>query len=187
MRLVKWLVAIVVGISLSLVGLSSLEMRSARTLEYWSPPKESKLGVVLGTSPENFIGGQNPYFFSRIEAAAQCVHSAYIDRLMLSGGKDEPEAMRDALIKAGVAEEVLILDHQGNNTQSSMRNASLIAQGHPFVVISQEFHIERAIYLARREKIPALGGCVAEDPKNPIVIAREHLARVKAVFFSDGY
>jgi vancomycin permeability regulator SanA len=189
MRLVKWLTA---GIVIALVFpflimnlgiVVNLEMRPALTLEYWAPPRESKLGVVLGTSPENFIGGPNPYFFNRIHAAAGCIQSGYIEKLVLSGAGDEPEAMREALINLGVAEQALMLDQQGINTQTSMRNTNSIANGKPFVVISQAFHIERAIYLARREKIPALGGCVAEDPKNPIVMAREYLARVKAVFF----
>jgi SanA protein len=189
MRLVKWVVAgIVIALVfpfliMNLALLVNLEMRSALTLEYWAPPRESKLGVVLGASPENFIGGPNPYFFNRIDAAAECFQSGYVEKLVLSGAGDEPEAMREALINAGVAEEALMLDQQGINTQSSVRNMNSIANGKPFVVISQAFHIERAIYLARREKIPALGGCVAQDPENPFVIAREYLARVKAVFF----
>jgi len=136
--------------------------------------------LVLGTSTENFLGGPNPYFYNRIDAAARAYMAGKMERLILSGGGQEPDQMSVALHERGVPLEAMHLDHEGVNTRASVEEASKKVVDGPLLVISQGFHVERAIYLGDRLGV-TIYGLAAEDPENPIVMAREFLSRLKAV------
>jgi len=139
-----------------------------------------EFAVVLGTSTENFIGGPNPYFYSRIDTAASAFKAGKVDTLILSGGGQEPDQMSVALHERGVPLEAMLQDHQGVNTRASVEEASKKVGDGPLLVISQGFHVERAIYLGDQLGV-TMYGLAAEDPENPIVMAREFLSRLKAV------
>jgi SanA protein len=147
------------------------------------PAADQEVGVVLGTSPVNFFGDLNPYFSNRMDAAEELYKQGRVKTLILSGGPGEPEAMQQALEKRGVPPDALILDSKGVDTNQSVLNAAELGRGNPFMVISQRFHVERAIYLAKKHGLH-VSGYPAEDPMNPLILFREYLSRVKAVFIS---
>src|SRR5687767_10457908 len=73
---------------------------------------EFRCGLVLGTSEKLGGGIDNPFFVSRIEAAFELYKAGKIKRLLLSGdnsrvGYDEPEMMKQALMKKGVPDSVI--------------------------------------------------------------------------------
>ena len=136
--------------------------------------------LVLGTSTENFLGGPNPYFYNRIDAAARAYKAGRVESLILSGGGQEPDQMSAALYERGIPLEAMFLDHEGVNTKASVEEASEKLGDGPLLVISQGFHVERAIYLGDQLGL-TMYGLAAEDPENPIVMAREFLSRLKAV------
>jgi SanA protein len=66
--------------------------------------------------------------------------------------------MKKALIKAGIREEDITLDYAGFRTLDSVVRAKVIfGQEHGFIIISQPFHVERALFLARANDIDAIG------------------------------
>ncbi len=142
--------------------------------------RQYEFGLVLGTSERNFFGGSNPYFDARIVAAADLYRTGVVRRLILSGGAEEVSEMRNRLIAHQVPESVLVLDPQGRSTMDSARNALGLTNDGEILVISQKFHVERAIYLANKIGLK-VHGYSAHDPGNPVVMVREWLARVKAV------
>lgn len=145
-------------------------------------------GLVLGTSKTTRNGGANPYFVYRINAAVQLYKSGKVKYLIVSGdnsrkGYDESTDMKNALIERGVPEDVIYLDYAGFRTLDSVVRCKSIFDQDEFLVISQKFHNERAIYLARYNGLRAIGYC-AKDVGNTygmVVHIREKLARVNAV------
>lgn len=124
-------------------------------------PKQ-KVGVVLGTSKQLKNGYLNQYFVKRIEATAELFHNGKIEYIIVSGDNstkdyNEPEDMKNALIEKGVPEDKIFLDYAGFRTFDSVIRAKEIFGQTAFIIISQKFHNQRAIYLARKNGIEAYG------------------------------
>ncbi len=115
-----------------------------------------RVGLVLGTR-----GGSNPYFVHRMEAAAALYHAGKVQHLLVSGDNghrdyNEPMDMRTALMAAGVDSNDITLDFAGFRTLDSVVRALKVFGQSEFVVISQRFHNERAVYIAREHGIKAV-------------------------------
>jgi SanA protein len=122
----------------------------------------TKVGLVLGTTDR--IGGrENLYFRYRIDAAAEAFHAGKVETLIVSGDNrssryyDEPEKMRQALVARGVPAARIVDDGDGIRTLDSVIRAKEIFGADTVLFISQRFHIERAIYLAKAHGLNAYG------------------------------
>ena len=115
--------------------------------------KPADAGFVLGTSPHLRGGYPNPYFDNRIAAAAQLFAAGKVRYLVVSGnqatGYDEPTAMREALIAAGVPPERIYRDYAGFRTLDSVLRANRVFEQTRAIFVSQPFHLARALFLAR--------------------------------------
>ncbi|MBK9147898.1 MAG: YdcF family protein [Flavobacteriales bacterium] len=146
----------------------------------------NEVGLVLGTTHRGRGGGGNPYFNHRIAAATELYRSGKVSCLLVSGDNgmlsyNEPREMRRALMAAGIDSSRIVLDFAGFRTLDSVVRSREIFGQQRFTVISQRFHNERAVYLARRMGIEAVG-YNAKDPgtlRGMRVWIRERLARVK--------
>lgn len=121
-----------------------------------------KVGLLLGTSKQLKNGHMNQYFVKRIEAAAELFREGKIEYIIVSGDNstkdyNEPEDMKNALMEKGVPEDRIILDYAGFRTFDSVIRAKEIFGQTAFVIISQEFHNQRAVYIARKNGIEAYG------------------------------
>ena len=153
---------------------------------------KTKVAVVLGTAP-NLVGGyQNYYFTYRIEAATKLYKSGKVTHFILSGDHgrknyNEPEAMKQALVQNGIPANVIYLDHAGFRTLDSMIRAKEIFGQNEFIVVSQEFHNERAVYIARQNGIKAFGYNAKDVNKHTGLKTniREYFARTKV--FIDSF
>ena len=118
--------------------------------------------LVLGTSPIGRNGGPNLYFLSRIDATAKLYEAGKIDRILVSGDNrkveyNEPEEMKKALVDKGIPEEVIFLDYAGFRTFDSVVRAKEVFGQSEFIVVSQRFHSERAVFIAGKKGIKAAG------------------------------
>lgn len=148
----------------------------------------NKVALLLGTAPVTPYGGHNRYFDYRIDATASLYKSGKISYILVSGdnhkkGYDEPTWMKEALMKQGVPENAIILDYAGFRTLDSVVRSKEIFGQEKITIISQEFHNERAVYLAEHYGIDAVA-FNAKDvellrKKLKIAIFREALSRVK--------
>lgn len=114
----------------------------------------NKVGLVLGTS--RFLGNGTPnlYFNYRIDAAAALFKAGKINYIVVSGDNsrktyNEPEDMKNELIKKGIPENVIYLDYAGFRTLDSVIRVEEIFGQQQFTIISQQFHNERAVFIAR--------------------------------------
>lgn len=146
-----------------------------------------KVGLLLGTAPITPEGEHNYYFDYRIEAAARLFQAGKIDYILVSGDNhdrdyDEPTCMRDSLVAHGVPADRIVLDYAGFRTLDSIVRAKKIFGQDSLTIISQKFHNERAIYLAKSSGISTLGynaRDVSRWSKYIKIHGREYLARVK--------
>ena len=153
------------------------------------PPRETAL--VLGTSPKMKSGVSNPYFTSRMDAAALLYHHGKIKKIIVSGekspGYDEPFAMKNYLVyQEGVPESIIVEDPKGFKTQSSISNCKNIYQQNDVIIVSQGFHNLRALFYARNNDMNALGFDAQDVLSNQSYYrnqSREFLARVVDVVY----
>lgn len=146
-----------------------------------------KAALVLGCAP-TVRGRPNLFFTRRIEAAARLHQKGRVGALIVSGDNstkeyDEATAMKEALVKAGVPAAAIHLDHAGFRTLDSVVRAREVFGQEAFVVVSQRFHNERAVFLARRLGMEAVAFDAGEvrGPGGTMTRLREWLARVQAV------
>ena len=146
----------------------------------------NRVGLLLGTSKAGRNGHNNPYYDHRIEATIKLMRAQKIKYLVISGDNgrqdyNEPEMMRSDLIRAGVDSSLIYLDYAGFRTFDSIKRLKEIFGQDSVTVISQQFHNERAIYIASKEGISAIGFNAADvgSRQGMKTQIREKLARVK--------
>lgn len=120
-----------------------------------------KYGLLLGTSP----GAQNSnlFFNTRIEAAKILYEKGKIEYIIVSGDNstssyNEPLYMKTELERRGVATDKIVMDYAGFRTLDSvLRAKEIFSLTDDITIISQPFHLERALFLAKFHKINAIG------------------------------
>ncbi|MGB5646421.1 SanA/YdcF family protein [Muriicola sp.] len=147
---------------------------------------KNKVGIVLGTSSHLIQGGNNPYYTNRIAATIALYKAGKIDLVLVSGDNatqyyNEPDTFKKDLIKGGIPEDKIILDPSGLRTLDSMVRAKEVFGLDSVTVISQKFQNERAIYLAQKKGLYAIGYNAKdiEGSQGMKVQVREYFARVK--------
>lgn len=151
---------------------------------------KNKVGIVLGTSKYQKGGTINFYYQYRIDAVTELFHSGKIDFILISGDNkhqsyNEPQTIKKDLVKKGIPENKIYLDYAGFRTLDSMVRAKEIFGQESITVVSQQFHNERAVYIAEKRGVKAIG-YNAKDVNLRTgykVKLREYFARVKV--FSD--
>ena len=146
----------------------------------------NKVGLLLGTSKYLPNGRTNLFYLFRIEATVKLYNQGKIRYIIVSGDNgreeyNEPEQMRKDLVLAGIDSSRIYLDYAGFRTFDSMVRLKKIFGQDSVTVISQPFHNERAIYIASKEGIAAIG-FNAKDVNAEAALkvqVREKFARVK--------
>lgn len=165
------------------------------TIEWYSADKtfsdmenipKNKVGLVLGTASRLVKGGVNPYYAHRIRATIDLFKAGKIDFVLVSGDNgsiyyNEPNTIKKDLVKGGIPEERIFLDYAGFRTLDSVVRAKEIFGLDHVTVISQEFHNERAIFLAKHKGLNAIGYNAKDISGNEAIKVhfREYFARVK--------
>jgi len=146
----------------------------------------NKIGLLLGTSHKVKGGNTNYYYYHRIKAALELYKSGKITKIICSGDNgtrsyNEPIQMQKDLIKGGVPIENIILDYAGFRTLDSVIRAKEVFGQNRMTIISQKFHTERAVFIARSKGIEAIGYNAADvnDSSRWKLMLREKLARTK--------
>lgn len=149
-----------------------------------------EVGLLLGTNPKGRTGRPNQFYCRRIDATVALFEAGKIDRLIISGARhdslyDEPAAMKAELLLRGIPESVITLDGEGFRTINSVGRAKDVFGADSLIVISQQFHNERTLFLAKHLGVDAIAYNAANTSSRRwkvLMFGRECLARVKAVF-----
>jgi SanA protein len=145
--------------------------------------------LVLGTSKFLGNGNRNLYYSNRIKAAIELYNRKKIDFIIVSGDNrnrnyNEPITMYNDMIAAGIPGQKIILDYAGFRTLDSVVRGKEVFGQDKFTIVSQSFHNQRAIYIARRRGIEAIA-FNSEDPSGKPSLKfqmRELAARMLVLF-----
>jgi SanA protein len=143
------------------------------------------VGVVFGAGLAP--GGEaSPLLAERLETALALFHAGKVQRLLLTGNAgahhDEIRAMRHYLLNAGVPERALLGDQEGTSTFDSCWRARSIFGVQQALLITQRFHLPRALFLAEHAGMSAHGVAAGGRPRwTSPAVWRELLARPLAV------
>ena len=148
---------------------------------------EAQVIIVLGA----YVRGDNLSMVleDRIKVALELYNDGKAEKILLSGDHgqtdyDEVNSMRRYVLNEGIDEEDVFLDHAGFDTYDSMFRAKEVFDVESAIIVTQEFHIDRAVYIARKLGIEAVGFSVNQDKYKTFLqmnwYTREYLSRVKA-------
>jgi SanA protein len=145
-----------------------------------------QVGVVLGTAKYYRTGVINQYYRYRIQGALNAYNSGKVNYLLLSGDNalqsyNEPMTMRRDLIKGGVDPADIVLDYAGFRTLDSIVRTRKVFDTNDFIIITQRFHCERALFIALHMGIQAQCYAVPSPKDMWSVRLREFGARFGAL------
>ncbi len=142
--------------------------------------------LILGAGNSPLGDWQNPTFINRMNAAVYLHQQLHLKRMVCSGKQDLPlydEAhdMQQYLIQKGLPDHLLLLDEKGASTFQSIQNYAERFPGDSVIIVSQQLHLQRAIFIARLSGLKAKGfsaGAFRAEAKQELLLY-ESLARVK--------
>ncbi len=156
------LLILVLGLVFGFITNAIVEQRSEFTYNSVAKIPSCKTGLLLGTSKYVKSGNINQYYQNRIDATVELYNAGKIKFVLISGDNstknyDEPTTMKEDLIARGVPDNKIFLDYAGFRTLDSVVRAKEIFGQTKLCIISQQFHNERAIYIAEKNGIDAVG------------------------------
>ena len=142
--------------------------------------------MVLGTAKYYRTGVINQYYRYRIQGAVNAYNSGKISYLLLSGDNalqsyNEPRTMRRDLIAAGIEPANIVLDFAGFRTLDSIVRTRKVFDTNDFIIITQRFHCERALFIAQHMGIQAQCYAVPSPKDMWSVRLREVAARLGTI------
>jgi SanA protein len=132
-----------------------------------------RVAIVFGAGL-TFDGRPMPALADRVRTAVDLYAAGKVQKLLMSGDNrfvdyNEPEAMRQYALARGVPDEDIVLDYAGRRTYDTCYRADYIFGVQDAILVTQWFHLDRALYTCDKLGIDAVG--VAAD-RRPYVAAR---------------
>ena len=195
-----WLLAVIaIGLCTLMLAIASLiNVIVKQTVSGQIVPEEDAAGIdadcilVLGAGVRE-DGTPSPMLADRLNTAVSLYRLGASSRILMSGDHrnddyDEVGPMKAAAAAAGVPSGAVFLDHAGYSTYDSLYRAKEIFGAEKIVIVTQEYHLYRALYIAHALGLDAVG--VAAPPKNDLGQLyrdlREWAARVKDFVYVMG-
>jgi SanA protein len=107
-------------------------------------------------------GSAGPVLRDRVETAVQLYQQGKVEKLLMSGDNrfveyNEPEAMRQYALDLGVPNRDIVLDYAGRRTYDTCYRASAIFQVDSAILVTQNFHLPRALFLCNSFGVESMG------------------------------
>ena len=144
--------------------------------------------IVLGAGVRS-DGSPSPMLQDRLNTGIELYENGVSDRILMSGdhtkkGYDEVNIMKDYAINKGIPSENVFMDHAGISTYDSIYRAKEIFLAEKILIVTQEYHLYRALHIAEKLGVEAYG--VSADVRvyagQELRELREKAARVKDFF-----
>ncbi|MGW3118462.1 SanA/YdcF family protein [Streptomyces sp. NPDC001107] len=161
--------AVMAGCVLALLPVTWLYVTMGDRLRTPADAPRTEVAVVFGAGLWN--GEPSPYLANRLKAAAELYREGRVEVVLVTGDNsrkdyDEPDAMRTYLKKHGVPEGRIVSDYAGFDTWDSCVRAKKIFGVDRAVLISQGFHIRRAVALCEAAGVDSYG--IGVDAKHDV-------------------
>ena len=192
----KWLFPLLSLVCLGILAFILIQMRIWSLSRDHRVSRESALPaqaiLILGAKVDS-SGNMSPALLGRMEEGLALYRLGKSQTILISGDgenqqRNEIAAMKSWLLEQGVPEEDILSDHHGLNTYASLYRARHVYQRETLLVVTQDYHLGRALYLGRQLGLSCEGVGTpnsvfkAQLPQN---LLRESLARVKAFFNAE--
>lgn len=190
-----------VVIAAVVLGLALLGLFFVLALDRWTEASSaSRISSRLAEVPEHRValvlgamvypdGRLSAMLHDRVAAAVRLYKAGKVEKLLMSGDNsqsryDEVTAMRNAAIRMGVPSDDVVRDFAGFRTWDSLYRAREIWGLKDLVIVTQRFHLPRALFIARGLGIDA-HGYVADRPGGyPLAGRRSRLREIPARFLA---
>ncbi len=195
MSYIKWI--FLLGV-LGIVGTVGLDRYISYTAEdnIYTEVKNipvKNAALLLGTAKYIAKGKQNYFYTYRIRAAVKLWKEEKVKAIVVSGDNstkryNETARMYKDLIRAGVPKKYITSDYAGFRTLDSIVRAEAVFDLEDYIIVSQQFHLERALFIAKAKGQKVIGFAakdIAGTKAANKMMVREYLARFKA--FLDIY
>ncbi len=145
---------------------------------------ETEAALVLGASV--IRGTPSPILAERADSAIALYKAGKVSKILVTGddaarSHDEVTPVRKYLLDAGIPAEDIFLDHAGFDTYSSMYRAREVFRAASITIVTQDFHLPRALWVARNLGLVAYGVVASGGERSFDGYLREIPASVKAV------
>ena len=187
----KWVTSLLLAVVIFIIISNIIIVQSTKQDIYTTiseTPSGKRVALILGTSRYTTFGTANLFFKYRIAAAADLYDLGKVDHIIVSGDNalkeyNEPRQMLQALINLGVPQEAITLDYAGFRTLDSVVRCKKVFGQNKIIIISQRFHVERALFIAKKYDIEAIGYAALSPPESYSLKThiREYFAKTKAV------
>ena len=166
-----WAAAAVLGASALMLALIMYVQQASAPYIFASvasAPK-STAALVLGASVYQ-DGTLSPILAARADKAAELYFAGKVQKILVTGDNsrlshNEVNPVGKYLMNLGIPKADIFLDHAGFDTYSSMYRAKVVFDVSKVTIVSQPFHLARAVYLARSLGIDATGVDAAGEPE----------------------
>ena len=133
-------------------------IRRVASVEHIEP---RRVAIVFGAGLWR-DGSPTPVLRDRVTAAAHLYFEEKVEKLLMSGDNrvvvyNEPAAMREYALLLGVPDEDIVLDYAGRRTYDTCYRAKAIFQVDEAILVTQSFHLPRALYLCNQLGVNATG------------------------------
>ena len=192
---IKWVVLLCIAGLLSVYLLDRYIDFTAKDTIYTDVKTvpHKKAALLLGTAKYIAKGKKNYFYVYRIRAAVALWKAGKVDAIVVSGDNatkyyNETIRMENDLVKAGIPKKYISADYAGFRTLDSVVRAEAIFDLEDYIIVSQKFHLERALFIAKAKGQKVIGFAAKELEGTKAarkMRIREYLARVKA--FLDVY
>lgn len=151
------------------------------------PDNTYETAIVLGAG----VRGNEPTAIlrDRIQGSINLYKARKVKRIIMSGANEEPHnaqvrVMTTYAVEAGVPREAIIADPNGQRTKLTMREASQTFHVNKAIIVTQKYHLYRALYLADAYGIESIGYATDYSTYKYQILqnGREILARLKSIF-----
>jgi SanA protein len=186
--------ALVVGVALVLLALAILVPNLMITqgakpyiVESAEAAPHAQCAIILGARIHE-DGTPYPMLADRLDTGIKLYQLGKVDKLLLSGEHfrvpyNQVDVMLQYVLARGVPEEDVFTDYSGLDTYDTMYRALNVFQVKTALIVTQDFHLSRSVYIARHLGLEVTGvdSDIQTYVDERINSAREVLARVKAV------
>ncbi len=158
----KWLAFLLGGVLLAGLPWIFIRLRTqSRIYRTTADAPSAPVAIVFGAGLYR-DGTPMPVLADRVSTAVDLYKAGKVGKILLTGDNrfpeyNEPEAMRRFAISLGVPETDLVSDYAGRRTYDSCYRARFIFNVKKAILVSQEFHLPRAVYLCDQLGIEAIG------------------------------
>lgn len=173
------------------VGIFSLLLWNAIVLVFaeiftFSEDQKIETALILGAGVDS-QGEMSDYLKDRVDAAIYLYNNNNIENILVSGDNsrknyNEVEPVKKYLLDKEVFSGDIYLDHAGFDTYDSLYRAKYIFEQEELVVISQKYHVPRAVVIGRMLGIKTYGFASLKYEGTPKYRLREIVGRVKILY-----